>query len=75
MGGDRCGGCRAKIFGLVINSGFDNVWTFFFFFFSCSVSMLKEIVLCRFVCLFEFISGQTSGRDSMLNFKTLHVLR
>lgn len=28
----------------------DNVWTFF-----CNISILKEIVLCRSMCLFEFI--------------------
>lgn len=29
---------------------FDNVWTFF-----CNISILKEIVLCMSMCLFEFI--------------------
>lgn len=28
----------------------DGVWTFF-----CNISILKEIVLCRSLCLFEFI--------------------
>lgn len=29
---------------------FDSVWTFF-----CNISILKKIVFCRFMCLFDFI--------------------